>query len=95
MRAARKPAADSSFCVVDYRPCRRFAHGVRDVLREEITMLQLAVALLLIALVAAVLGFGGIAGSFVGLAKIVFIVFLILAVLAFFGVGTRGRRFFG
>ncbi len=35
-------------------------------------MLQLAIACLIIALIAAILGFGGIAGSFVGVAKIMF-----------------------
>ena len=52
-------------------------------------MLQLAIACLIIALIAAVLGFGGIAGSFVGVAKILFVVFLILAVLSFLGGGLR------
>ncbi|MFO7907121.1 MAG: DUF1328 domain-containing protein [Planctomycetota bacterium] len=53
-------------------------------------MLQLAIACLVIALIAAVLGFGGIAGSFVGVAKILFVVFLVLAVLSFFfGGGVR------
>ena len=51
-------------------------------------MLQLAIACLVIALIAAVLGFGGIAGSFVGVAKILFFVFLVLAVLSF----LFGRR---
>lgn len=55
-------------------------------------MLQLAIACLVIALIAAVLGFGGIAGSFVGVAKILFVVFLILAVASFFlGGGMRHR----
>jgi uncharacterized membrane protein YtjA (UPF0391 family) len=58
-------------------------------------MLQVAIALLVIALVAALLGFGGIAGSFIGVAKIVFVVFLILSVLAFLGYGTRSRPFIG
>jgi uncharacterized membrane protein YtjA (UPF0391 family) len=58
------------------------------------TMLQLAVVLLVIALLAALLGFGGLAGSFVGLAKIVFFVFLILAVVSFFGGGGLRRRYF-
>ena len=57
-------------------------------------MLQFAVVLLVIALVAALLGFGGLAGSFVGLAKIVFFVFLILAVLSFFFGGGLRRRYF-
>lgn len=56
-------------------------------------MLQLAIACLVIALIAAVLGFGGIAGSFVGVAKILFVVFLVLAVLSFIGGGMfKGRR---
>ena len=55
-------------------------------------MLQLAITCLVIALIAAVLGFGGIAGSFVGVAKILFVVFLVLAVLSFFGGGVRRGR---
>ncbi|MFN7290563.1 MAG: DUF1328 domain-containing protein [Pirellula sp.] len=51
-------------------------------------MLQLAITFLVIALVAAVLGFGGVAGSFMGVAKILFIVFLVLAVVSF----LFGRR---
>ena len=58
-------------------------------------MLQLAVACLVIALIAAVLGFGGIAGSFVGVAKILFVVFLIFAVLSFVGGGFRRGRYWG
>ena len=54
-------------------------------------MLRLAIACLIIALILAVLGFGGIAGSFVGVAKILFVVFLILAVLSYFGGGLRRR----
>ena len=56
-------------------------------------MLQLAIACLVIALIAALLGFGGIAGSFVGVAKILFVVFLILAVLTFLGGGFRRRSY--
>lgn len=53
------------------------------------TMLNLAITCLVIALIAALLGFGGIAGSFVGIAKILFFVFLVLAVVAFI-FGKRG-----
>lgn len=53
------------------------------------TMLRLAIALLLIALIAGVFGFGGIAGSFMGAAKILFFVFLVLAVLSFLAGGMR------
>jgi len=58
-------------------------------------MLQLAIACLVIALIAAVLGFGGIAGSFVGAAKILFVVFLILAVLSFLFGGYRRGNYWG
>jgi uncharacterized membrane protein YtjA (UPF0391 family) len=52
-------------------------------------MLQLAIACLVIALIAAFLGFGGIAGSFMGVAQILFVVFLIIALLSFVGGGFR------
>jgi uncharacterized membrane protein YtjA (UPF0391 family) len=58
-------------------------------------MIQLAITCLVIALIAALLGFGGIAGSFVGVAKILFVVFLIIAVLSFLGGGMRRGRVWG
>ncbi len=45
-------------------------------------MLDLVVTLLIIALIAAVLGFGGIAMAAVGIAKIVFFVALLLFLIA-------------
>lgn len=48
----------------------------------EPTMLHYAVVFLVIALIAGVLGFGGIAGSAVGIAKILFFVFLVLFVVS-------------
>jgi uncharacterized membrane protein YtjA (UPF0391 family) len=52
-------------------------------------MLHYAVVFLVIALIAALFGFGGIAAGAVGIAKILFFVFIIMAVIAFlFG---RGR----
>ncbi len=45
-------------------------------------MLNLVVTLLIIALIAAVLGFGGIATAVVGIAKVVFLVALLLFVIA-------------
>lgn len=52
-------------------------------------MLHYAVVFLVIALIAALFGFGGIAAGAVGIAKILFFVFIIMAVVAFlFG---RGR----
>jgi uncharacterized membrane protein YtjA (UPF0391 family) len=54
-------------------------------------MLRLAIVFLVIALVAAFLGFGGVASLSWAGAKILFFIFLILAVLSYFG-GTYYRR---
>jgi uncharacterized membrane protein YtjA (UPF0391 family) len=55
-------------------------------------MLNLVVTLLIIALIAAVLGFGGIATAAAGIAKIVFFVALLLFLIAaLFGM-MRGPR---
>ena len=51
-------------------------------------MLSWAITFLIIALVAAILGFGGIAGTAVGIAKLLFFVFLALFVISLF----MGRR---
>jgi len=58
-------------------------------------MLRLAILFLVIAVIAGVLGFGGIEHySFEG-AKIFFVIFLVLAVLSFLGHGFRRRSFWG
>jgi len=54
------------------------------------TMLHYAVVFLVIALIAGVLGFGGIAGSAIGIAKILFFIFLVLFVVSLL-MGRRGR----
>ena len=59
------------------------ARTVRAGLHPEKTMLHYAVVFFIIALVAAVFGFGGIAAGAVGIAKILFVVFLVLAALSF------------
>ena len=53
-------------------------------------MLRLAVAFLVIALLAALVGFGGVAGIAWDGARILFFIFLVLAVLSLF-MGFRGR----
>lgn len=59
-------------------------------LEQEPAMLSYAVVFLVVALIAAVLGFGGIAAGAAGIAKILFVVFLILAVVSFiFGYRRR------
>jgi uncharacterized membrane protein YtjA (UPF0391 family) len=53
-------------------------------------MLHLVITLLIIALIAGLLGFGGIAGTAVGLAKIIFFVALVLFVVSLIFGGMRG-----
>jgi uncharacterized membrane protein YtjA (UPF0391 family) len=48
-------------------------------------MLRAAILFLVIALVAALFGFGGVAGVSMDAARILFFVFIVLAVLAFLG----------
>jgi uncharacterized membrane protein YtjA (UPF0391 family) len=53
-------------------------------------VLGLAVTLLFIALIAGILGFGGIAGAAVGMAKIVFFIALVLLLISLLFGGLRG-----
>jgi len=55
-------------------------------------MLNLVVTLLIIALIAAVLGFGGIASAAVGIAKIVFFVVLVFFLIALVFGAIGGAR---
>ena len=54
-------------------------------------MLSWALTFFLIAIIAAALGFGGLAGAATGIAKILFVVFLI-AFVASLVIGGRGGR---
>lgn len=54
-------------------------------------MLRLAVVFLVIALIAAFLGFGGVAAYSWEGAKVLFVIFLVLAVLSFLGGAFRSR----
>ena len=56
-------------------------------------MLRLAIVFVVVALIAALLGFGQIEHLSWEGAKIVFVVFLILAVVSFVAHGFRRRRF--
>ena len=53
------------------------------------SLLHGAIVFLAIAIVAALLGFGGIAGTAVGAARLIFWVAIILAVIAFVGNAVR------
>jgi len=54
-------------------------------------MLQWALTFLVVALIAALLGFGGLAGTAVGIAKILFFVFLVLFLVSAVMHMLRGR----
>ncbi len=54
-------------------------------------MLHYAFVFFVIALVAALFGFGGIAAGAVGIAKVLFFVFLVLAVVTFLFGAMKGR----
>jgi uncharacterized membrane protein YtjA (UPF0391 family) len=59
--------------------------------RKEIEMLHYAIVFLVIALIAAVFGFGGIAAGAVEIAKILFFIFVIMAIVAFvISIGRKG-----
>jgi uncharacterized membrane protein YtjA (UPF0391 family) len=64
--------------------------GFRTILKGTEVMLHYAVVFLVIALIAALFGFGGIAAGAAGIAKILFVVFLIGAVITF--LMSAGRR---
>ena len=54
-------------------------------------MLRWAVTFLIIAIIAALLGFGGIAGTAIGIAQILFYIFLVLFLVALL-IGLLGGR---
>jgi uncharacterized membrane protein YtjA (UPF0391 family) len=54
-------------------------------------MLRWALIFLVVALFAALLGFGGIAGAATGIAKVLFIVFLLVAAISLI-MGLAGRK---
>ena len=54
-------------------------------------MLHYAVVFFVIALIAALFGFGGIAAGAVGIAKILFFIFIVLAIASFLFGSLKGR----
>jgi len=63
--------------------------GLNLFLKETQTMLRLAILFFVVALIAAFIGFGGVASYSWEGAKILFFIFLVLAVLSFLGHGYR------
>ena len=69
---------------------RRAICAYDSFLKEVKKMLGWAITFLIIALIAAVFGFGGIAAASAGIAKILFFIFLVLFVVSLL-FGWRGR----
>jgi uncharacterized membrane protein YtjA (UPF0391 family) len=57
----------------------------------EVAMLGWALTFLVIALIAALLGFGGVAGTAIGIAKIIFFVAIVLFLISAVAGFMRGR----
>jgi len=80
--AERTPGAAYSELV----PAQRLPHQDRRhsrLTKQGAHMLHYAVVFLVVALIAALFGFGGIAAGAVGIAKVLFVVFLVMAVVSF------------
>jgi uncharacterized membrane protein YtjA (UPF0391 family) len=58
---------------------------------RELVMFGWALTFLIVALIAAALGFGGIAGAAVGIAKIIFFVAILLFLISAVAGAMRGR----
>jgi uncharacterized membrane protein YtjA (UPF0391 family) len=72
------------------QPALRFA-GIHETTTKEAPMLYWALIFLVVALIAGLFGFGGVASASVGIAQILFVLFLILAAVAFVVQLVRGR----
>ncbi len=71
--------------------CCLFIGAESKIYEKETVMLGWALGFFILAIVAAALGFGGIAGASAGIAKILFFVFLALLVITFVARAVRGR----
>jgi uncharacterized membrane protein YtjA (UPF0391 family) len=59
---------------------------------SEAAMLGWAFSFFILALIAAILGFGGLAGAFVGIAQICFFLFLVIFIVSLIMGLVRGRE---
>ena len=64
-------------------------HAPPLITQRRYVMLHYALVFLVVALIAAALGFGGIAGAAAGVAKILFVIFLVLFVASLVAGGLR------
>ena len=83
-----EPSVNQRLCRQDGGLCDSVLARFPD--KEDI-MLHYAVIFFVIALIAAVFGFGGIAAGAAGIAKILFVVFLVMAIASFLINASKGR----
>src|SRR6266700_4141730 len=81
-RSTRRQASPSGGCGTRKSMSALFRCCLHRNRLEEVAMLGWALSFLVIALIAAVLGFGGIAGVAIEIAKIIFVVAIILFVIS-------------
>ncbi len=86
---ARSPCASSNVALSRVTPYPPHPRGVTE---GTTHMLGWILLFLLLALVAAGLGFGGIAGAAAGIAQILFLVFLVMLAISVIASLTTGRR---
>jgi uncharacterized membrane protein YtjA (UPF0391 family) len=67
------------------------AAGARPTQTEELAVFTWSLIFFVIAIIAAIFGFGGVAAGAAGAAKLIFVIALILAVVGFF-MGRRSPR---
>jgi uncharacterized membrane protein YtjA (UPF0391 family) len=78
--------------VLDAPPCAAQPRAARTTAGAKALMLHYAAVFFVIALVAAVFGFGGLAAGAAGIAKVLFFVALALAVITFLSHGRTTTR---
>jgi uncharacterized membrane protein YtjA (UPF0391 family) len=89
-RAADLPARSPTLTLRQARMSRA-KDGASALCEGEKRMLHYAVVFLVIALIAALFGFGGIAAGAVEIAKVLFFVFIVMAVVTFIANFLRRR----
>jgi len=80
-----------SFSLVQFGEARRAVRVRRSLTREITIMLGWALTFLVVAIIAAFFGFGGIAVASAGIAKLLFFVFVVLFAVALLAGLIRGR----
>jgi uncharacterized membrane protein YtjA (UPF0391 family) len=88
----RNEGSSSLARLLKYLITGRLVRPAKNFRSRSDVMLHYALVFLVVALIAAALGFGGIAGAAAGIAKLLFLVFIVLFLISLIAGGVRGRR---